>query len=331
MSEQIMRVPLDKLLPWDNAGRGQPRKHFDPAALQELADSMKTGFIGSITVRPFPGRPGYYEILAGHRRHKAAGLAGLAEIPCTVQDLSDDAARLYVLQDNLNREGFLAWEEGAGYAELVEGGMSIADVAAKVGKSPGFVAGRIAIHTGAGEKARAFYLRKDLTLAALELVATLPNRNLSPVKCPRCKVVACEGTMVCPSCAADLSAILRCEWGNPQDIAVGWLRGKTNGTVAEVVERVRESYGLSDKPVQASLGFDTVQISEEAIAVRTELERKLSDVSKAGDYFLQNAKKLEEYTPDQRRAVAAQCEAAVKWLQYIREAAVPSGPLALAL
>jgi len=76
MSEQIIRVPLDRLLPWDNAGRGQPRKFFDPAALQELADSMKTGFIGSITVRPFPGRPGYMEILAGHRRHKAAQLAG---------------------------------------------------------------------------------------------------------------------------------------------------------------------------------------------------------------------------------------------------------------
>lgn len=330
--EQIIRVPLDRLLPWDNAGRGQPRKFFDPQALQELADSMKSGFIGSITVRPFPGRPGYYEILAGHRRHKAAGLAGLAEIPCTVADLSDDDARRFVLADNLHRADFLPWEEGAGYAEIIADGDSVAAVAATFGRSPGFVAQRIKIHTGAGEKARAFYLRKDLTLAALELVAALPCRPMAPVQCPRCKVVAAEGSQSCPACAADLSQVWTCDSGNPQEVAVGFLRGKTNGAVKEIVERVRESYGLGERPVQTSMGFTTQQISEEAIQVRTELERRLEEVSKAGDYFQKNAEKLQEYTTDQRQAVVAQCDAAIKWLQYIQQAAVPASPtLALAL
>ena len=333
MPEQIRQLPLTQVLPWDNAGRGQPRKHFDPQALQDLADSIRTGgFIGSITVRPFPGRPGYFETLAGHRRTRAAALAGLVAIPATVQDLDDDAARWFVLQDNLQRSDFLPWEEGEGYAELVEAGSSVAAVAARVGKSPGYVAGRVAIHTGAGEKARRMFLRKDLTLQALELLAALPDRPMAPVQCPRCKVVAPEGSQVCPACIADLSQVWTCDSGNPQDVACDFLRGKQNGAVPEIIARVKESYGLGERPVQCSMGFDSVQISEEAIAVRTELERKLSDLAAAGDYFLKNADKLQEYTPDQRRAVGDQCEAAVKWLRYIQAAAVPEGaPLALAL
>ena len=332
MSEQIIRVPIDHLLPWNNAGRGQPRKFFDPQALQELADSMKTGFIGSITVRPFPGRPGYFEILAGHRRHKAAGLAGLAEIPCTVADLSDADARMFVLADNLNRADFLVWEEGAGYAELVEGGMSMADVAAKVGKSPAFVSGRIKIHNGLGETARRLYLRKELTLAALELLASLPDRNLAPVQCPYCRIVGPEGTTVCPGCAKDLSGVFRCESGNVQTVAAQACRGKTNGAVSETVEKVRDAYGIGAKPVQTSLGFTLHEISEGAIQVRTVLERRLADIAAAGDWFAENAAKLAEFTPGQRKAIAAQADVGIKMLTRIREAAVPESPaIALAL
>lgn len=323
MSEQIVLIPLDRLLPWDNAGRGQPRKHFDPQALQELADSMKTGFIGSITVRPFPGRPGYMEILAGHRRHQAAALAGLAAIPCNVQDLTDDAARLFVLQDNLNRQDFLCWEEGAGYAELVAGGLRLQDVAAKVGKSGDFVRGRIRIHEGLGETARRLYLRKELTLAALELLAALPNRNLSPVQCPYCKMVSPEGTMTCPGCAKDLSGVFRCESGNPQDVGARALIGKTNGTIPDIVERIKETYGLADKPIQTSLGFADVLISEGALQVRTALERRLGDIAAAESWFIENAAKLAEFTPGQRAAIAAQAEAGIKILQRIHQAAAP--------
>ena len=333
MSEQqIIRIPLANLVPWMNGGKGQPRKFFDPQALQELADAIRTGgFIGSIAVRPCPGRPGDYEVLSGHRRTKAAALAHLTEIPATVHDLSDGDARLFVIQDNLNRADFLVWEEGAGYAELVEEGLSIAAIAGKCGKSPSYVSGRIAIHQGLGEKARELYLRKELTLEALQQLAALPDRILSPVTCDGCKAVCPEGSQVCVACGKDLSKVFRCQVGNPQDVAARACIGKTNGAVGDIIERIRESYGLAEKPVQTSMtGLEDVMISEGALKVRTALERRLSDVAGAGEYFLKHSKALEEYTPDQRRAVAAQCAAAIKWLTTIQQAAEPA-PAALAL
>lgn len=324
-AQAVVRIPLTHLVPWQNGGKGQPRKYFDPVALQELADSMTAGgFIGSIAVRPMAGRPGYYEILAGHRRTKAAALAHLEAIPATVHDLDDVAARYFVLQDNLQRQDFLPWEEGEGYAELVADGASLAAVAGKCGKSPSYVASRIAIHEGAGEKARELYLRKELTLEALSLVAALPNRDLSPVRCPSCKCVCGETLARCPSCGSDLSGITRFPAGNPQSAAAMLCRGKVNGAARDAVEQVKASYGLSDQPVQTSLGFSDVQISEDAVKVRSVLERKLAEVSAMSEWALKHAKNLQEYTPDQRAAIVAQCDAAVRIFQRIAAEVEPA-------
>lgn len=324
-AQAVQHIPLTQLVPWQNGGKGQPRKHFDPQALQELADSMTVGgFIGSIAVRPCPGRPGEYEILAGHRRTKAAALAHLEAIPATVHNLDDVAARFFVLQDNLQRQDFLPWEEGEGFAELVADGAAVAAVAGKCGKSPSYVAGRIAIHEGAGGRARELYLRKELTMEALSLVAALPDRDLSPVRCPSCKAVCGEQFAKCPACSADLSSVARYPSGNPQSAAAMLCRGKVNGAVKELVEKVLESYGLSAAPVQTSLGLSTVQISEEAIKVRSALERKLSEVAALSQWALDHAKDLCEYTADQRAAIAAQCEAAVRVFTRIAETVAPA-------
>lgn len=325
MPEQITRIPLSNLVPWQNGGKGQPRKHFDQQALQELADAIRTGgFIGAIAVRPNPGQPGTFEILAGHRRTKAAALAGLDAIPATVHNLDDSAARFYVLQDNLQRQDFLLWEEGAGYAELVGDGLSVAAVAGRVGKSPSYVAGRIAIHEGAGEKVRELYLAGELTVEAVQLCSALPNRDLSPVRCPSCKCVCGEQWEACTSCGADLSAITRYPSGNPQTAAALLCRGKVNGVAKEFVEKVRQSYGISEVPVQTSLGFSDRQISEAAVKVRSALERKLAEVAEAGGYFLQHSAKIQELPGDQRQAIADQCGAAIKWLLTIQQEAQPA-------
>jgi ParB/RepB/Spo0J family partition protein len=333
MSEQVQRIPLTQLLPWHNGGKGQPRQHFDEKALRELADSMMTGgFVGSIQVRPFPGRPGFYEILAGHRRTKAAALAHLAEIPATVNDLDDTAARFFVLQDNLQREDFLPWEEGAVYAELVAGGLAVAAVAGRVGKSPSFVAGRIAVHNCAGEKCRELYLRKELTLEALQLCSALPDRDLAPVRCPACKAVVGEQFDTCPACAADLSALTRYPFGNPQYAAALACRGLVNGAARDKIERVKEAYGLSDTPVQTSLGFTDRQISDDAIKVRSALERKLGEVGAMSDWFLKNLDCLAEFDDGQRAAVVQQCEVAERLFGRIKAAARPEpATLAMAL
>jgi len=319
----VQTIPLELLLPWHNGGKGQPRQHFDPVALQELAASMSAGgFVGAIAVRPFPGRPGFYEILAGHRRTKAAALAHLSAIPAAIHDLDDRAARLFVLQDNLHREDFLPWEEGAGYSELVADGLSMAAVAARVGKSPSYVSGRIAIHLSAGARARELFLAKSLSLRALELATTLPDRNLSPVECPRCHVVNRDGAQVCAACTADLSQVFRCESGNPQAVFVNLCakRGAVNGECAEIMERVKEAYGMAEAPVQASMGFDDQQVSAAALAVKSAFERKLDEVTKLQGFFLDNQGKLAELTPEQKRAVVAQCEVAQKLFAQIARA-----------
>jgi hypothetical protein len=292
----------------------------------------QAGFIEPILCRPIEA--GKYEIIGGHRRTKAAALAGLAEVSAVVKAMTDQEALLVMVLDNLNREGFLCWEEGAGYADLMTSGYTIAQVAAKAGKSPSFVAGRIAIHEKAGPRARELHLAKLIGVGVLDLAVTLPDRDLAPVVCPRCKVVCGEGTLTCPACQQDLSQVWRCSSGNPQAVFVDLCarKGATNGAAGEILDRVKESYGLADTPVQTSMGFSTVQVSEAAVKVKTQLERRLGEVGDLGTWFLKNVEALGEYTLDQREAVAAQCAVAIGVFQRIAEAAKPAdGQGAMAL
>lgn len=326
----VILIPLARLVEWDNAGKGQPRKHFDAEALQELADSMRAGgYQGApITVRRAPARPGMFEILGGHRRTRAARLANLEAIPAVVESFDDAAARRFVLQDNLHRADFLPWEEGAGYAELLAGGDSVAAVAGKAGKSVAFVSGRVKLAKGLGEAARQAYLEKALGVETLLLLADLPDRDLSPVRCPRCHKVNAEGTEACLSCGADLRAEFVFPAGNPQAAAVRLCKGVGAAVAAEKVERVKETYGLGAAPVQTSLGLDDLQVTQDAVAVKSALERKLAEVAALSDWVSRNLEALRQYTPDQRRAARAQLEAARRVFDYIDSAIDESAPAA---
>ena len=84
------------------------------AAMQEMAESVKQyGVLVPTLVRPKPG--GGYEMVAGHRRKKAADLAGLAEIPCIVRQLTDDEATIIMVDSNLQREQILPSEKAFAY------------------------------------------------------------------------------------------------------------------------------------------------------------------------------------------------------------------------
>ena len=116
-------------------GRYQPRTDFDPAALQELADSIKAqGVVQPIVVRPFG--PDKYEIVAGERRWRAAQLAGLAEIPALVREIPDEAAIAVALIENIQRQDLNPLEEAAALKRLTEEfGMTHQEVADAVGRS----------------------------------------------------------------------------------------------------------------------------------------------------------------------------------------------------
>ena len=87
----------------------QPRKHFDPATLQELADSIKSeGLLQPILVRPKESK---YEIIAGERRFRAAQIAGLKKIPAIIKELSDRETLLIALMENIHREDLTPIEQ----------------------------------------------------------------------------------------------------------------------------------------------------------------------------------------------------------------------------
>ena len=99
----------------------QPRRAFDPAALDELAESIRErGVIQPILVRPQPGAPGEYQIVTGERRWRAAQLAGLHQIPSLVRELQDLEVLELALIENIQRADLNALEEARGYALMVK-------------------------------------------------------------------------------------------------------------------------------------------------------------------------------------------------------------------
>ena len=118
----------------------QPRKRFDDESLQELADSISQhGIIQPLTVRKLSS--GYYQIIAGERRWRAARLAGLQEVPVIVIEADDREAAELAMIENLQREDLNPIEEAAGFQSLMETyHMTQEEAASRVGKSRSAVA-----------------------------------------------------------------------------------------------------------------------------------------------------------------------------------------------
>ncbi|MCH5249013.1 MAG: ParB/RepB/Spo0J family partition protein [Lachnospiraceae bacterium] len=114
--------------------REQPRKNFDEAALQELADSIKQfGLLQPILVQD---RKTYYEIIAGERRWRAAKLAGLKEVPVIIRDYTDQEIVEISLIENIQREDLNPIEEALAYKRLLtEFNLKQEEVAERVSKS----------------------------------------------------------------------------------------------------------------------------------------------------------------------------------------------------
>jgi len=136
-SSPLRMLPLASIRPLP----GNPRKHFDEAALEELAASIAArGVIQPIIVRPHPDGEGY-QLVAGERRWRAAQKARLHEIPALVRDLSDREVMALALIENLQREDLNPVEEARAYHRLSEEeGMLQVDIAKLVEKSRSHVA-----------------------------------------------------------------------------------------------------------------------------------------------------------------------------------------------
>ena len=135
-SSPYQQLPIYKVEP----NPDQPRQDFDPEELQNLAESITAhGLIQPLTVRLMP--TGYYQIIAGERRWRAARMAGLSEVPAVIVEADDRKATELALIENLQRQDLNPVEEAMGYQTLMEDyGLTQEEAAKQVGKSRPVVA-----------------------------------------------------------------------------------------------------------------------------------------------------------------------------------------------
>lgn len=128
---ELLLLPIGRVEPRQE----QPRERFEEQALQELADSISQyGLIQPITVRKLDG--GYYQIIAGERRWRAARMAGLTEVPVRVIEADDRRTAELALVENLQRQDLNPMEEARGYQTLMRDyGLSQEEAARSVGRS----------------------------------------------------------------------------------------------------------------------------------------------------------------------------------------------------
>lgn len=131
-------VPVERLLP----NPDQPRRSFTEDALRELADSIRArGILQPLIVRPAPGQPDHYQIVAGERRWRAAQMAQRDEVPVLLRDYDDTEVLEIAIIENIQRADLNALEEARGYRQLMDRfGHTQERVAEALGKSRSHIA-----------------------------------------------------------------------------------------------------------------------------------------------------------------------------------------------
>ena len=155
----------------------QPRQDFDEEELEALADSIRIhGIIQPLTVRETPN--GYYQIIAGERRWRAARIAELSDVPVVVIEADDKKAMELALIENLQRQDLNPVEEALGYQSLMEEyGLTQEEVAGRVGKSRPAVANALRL-LGLCPEAMEHLRNGDISAGHARAVLTLKTEKL---------------------------------------------------------------------------------------------------------------------------------------------------------
>ena len=170
--DKLRQIPIDML----KRGQYQPRTHMDMDALEELSQSITArGVVQPIVVRPLSD--GDYEIIAGERRWRAAQLAGLDTVPVLVRDITDEAALVIALIENIQREDLNPIEQATGLKRLLdEFGLTHEQAAAGIGRSRSAVTNLLRLLT-LSSKAKALLESGELEMGHARALLTLPNRK----------------------------------------------------------------------------------------------------------------------------------------------------------
>jgi ParB family chromosome partitioning protein len=170
--DDVRRLPIDLLDP----NPFQPRMNFDEEMLADLAESIRTqGVLQPILVRPHPDVPARYQIIAGERRWRAAGISGLHEIPVVCRELSDVESAAAALIENLQRENLNPIEEAEGYQRLIQNfGLTHEALGTAVSKSRAHVGNIVRLLT-LPETVRDEVRKGALSLGHARAMLTLPD------------------------------------------------------------------------------------------------------------------------------------------------------------
>lgn len=175
---ELRQVPIDLI----QRGRFQPRRDMDPAALQELADSIRQqGVMQPVVIRPIA--EGRYELIAGERRWRATQMAELDSIPAIIRDVPDEAAIAMALIENIQRENLNPIEEAFALQRLQdEFGLTQAQVAEAVGKSRSTITNLLRL-IGLTEDVRLMLEHGDLEMGHGRAMLTLtPEQQIQVAK-----------------------------------------------------------------------------------------------------------------------------------------------------
>lgn len=147
----------------------QARRDF--VGLEELAEGIRAqGFISRLRVRPDPQRAGFFQLVYGERRLRAAQLAGLSEVPCDVAEHTDDEMIEIGLAENIQRRDLNPLEEARAFQTFIaERGYSIRRLAERIGKDKGYIEDRLALLRAPDDVQRLIAERPDALRMAREI------------------------------------------------------------------------------------------------------------------------------------------------------------------
>lgn len=171
--QSITSLPLQKVEP----NPDQPRRNFDEDQLLALSDSIREhGIVQPLAVRAVGD--GYYQIIAGERRWRAARMAGLSEVPVVVLEADDQAVMELALVENLQRQDLNPMEEAEGYRSLIQDyGMTQEQAAARVGKSRSAVANALRL-LSLPEEVRHMVIDGSLSAGHARAIVSLSGEKL---------------------------------------------------------------------------------------------------------------------------------------------------------
>ncbi len=167
-------IPVERVHP----NPDQPRRAFDEAALEELAQSIaEKGIIQPLIVRAHPTREGDYEIVAGERRWRAAQRAKLHEVPAIIRSFDDTEVLEVAIIENIQRADLNPVDEAAGYRQLMDKfGHTQEQMSAALGKSRSHIANLLRL-LNLPQDVQAFLTKGDLTAGHARALVGHPNAS----------------------------------------------------------------------------------------------------------------------------------------------------------